>query len=106
MPASLLPGYVLPAAELATRLEQKARRMGAAMEAINRETKENQETLQKRDRALAEFTTVFRAVANLTSVLLASGGEEGLAARVRPSARRAGQTEEVANTSGPEGDGL
>ncbi|MBK7087274.1 MAG: hypothetical protein IPH53_22595 [Flavobacteriales bacterium] len=106
LPASLLPGYVLPAAELATRLEQKARRMGAAMEAINRETKENQETLQKRDRALADFTTVFRAVANLTSVLLASGGEEGLAARVRPSARRAGQTEEVANTSGPEGDGL
>ena len=106
LPASLLPGYVLPAAELATRLEQKARRMGAAMEAINRETKENQETLQKRDRALADFTTVFRAVANLTSVLLASGGEDGLAARVRPSARRAGQTEEVANTSGPEGDGL
>ena len=95
-----------PQALLATRLEEKARRMGAAMEAINRETKENQETLQKRDRALADFTTVFRAVANLTSVLLASGGEDGLAARVRPSARRAGQTEEVANTSGPEGDGV
>ncbi len=106
LPPSLLPGYALPAAELATRLDEKARRMGAAMEAINREAKENQETLQKRDRALAEFNTVFRAVANLTSVLLASGGEDGLAARVRPSARRPGQTEEVANTTGAEVDGV
>ena len=31
---------------------------------------ENQETLQKRDRALAEFTTVFRAVANLTAAFM------------------------------------
>ena len=41
-------------------------------------------------------------LANLTSVLLAAGGQDVLASKVRPSARRPGQTEEVANSKDTE----
>ncbi len=102
LPPSKLPGYTLPAGTLADSLTEAAGRLAQALEAMARETKENQETLQKRDEALASYTAVFRAVASLTSVLLAAGGQDVLAGKVRPSARRPGQTEDVASGTAPE----
>ncbi len=105
VPPSRLPDYTFPAAATAKQLRLAAGRLEGALSGIARETKENQESLIKRDQVMDEFDTVFRTVANVTSTLLAAGGEEELARRVRPSSRRSGQTVEVAEGSGEETSG-
>lgn len=99
VPPSLLPSYTFPAAATADQLRIAADRLQKALFAIARESKENQESLAKRDQAMAEFDTVFRAVANVTSTMLAAAGQDELARRVRPSTRRSGQTAEVEETA-------
>ena len=99
VPPSQLPSYTFPAAATADQLRIAADRLQKALFAIARESKENQESLARRDQAAAEFDTVFRAVANLTGTLLAASGQDELARRVRPSARRSGQTAEVEETA-------
>lgn len=63
----------------------------AALGDVAREVREAQATSEARNRALAANDEMFSRVAGATAALLRVGGDEALAARVRPSSRRPGQ---------------
>lgn len=60
------------------------------------ETREAQDSPSKKNRAIKAFDRLFTGEATSRSVLFTLGGERGAAYKVRPSARRRGQTGEQA----------
>lgn len=72
---------------------------------IAEEQRQAEATLMAKRNAIDEYDKAFSSAANLTSVLLRIAGETELAKRVRPSARRAGQTAEVAQDTASLGFG-
>ncbi|MFO0587767.1 MAG: hypothetical protein U0441_09520 [Polyangiaceae bacterium] len=83
-------------AETADQIDEIRERLDAANKDVAREAREAQGTLADRNKALETYDDVFRRVANLLVGLFMFAGETELADKVRPSARRAGQTEELA----------
>jgi hypothetical protein len=75
-------------AHLSAATSARARLMG--------ELRETEATQRAKDKQMAEYDTTFKRVATLASALLEIAGESDLARRVRPSARRPGQTAENA----------
>jgi len=61
---------------------------------VAREAREAQATKQGRDAAVAAYDDAFGKTANLLVALFRFAGDDELAARVRPSVKRPGQTEE------------
>lgn len=86
----------LDAESLATSVESQVFTLEAALGAVSQEAREAQLTLVAKQRAMSEFDPVFRAVATTLEGLFSYAGLPELAARVRPSRRSAGVTEEVA----------
>ena len=86
----------LDVASLASSLDPKVLAVEAALGTVNQEAREAQLTLVAKQRAIAEYDATFRAVATTLEGLFSYAGLPELAARVRPSRRSAGVTEEVA----------
>ena len=96
LPKSRVRGATFHAKEWAERLTETAKALASALQDVAREAREAEATLVAKNRALAEHDRVFGDMATLVSALLRVGGEDELAARVRPSPKRPGQTVEVA----------
>jgi len=96
LPKSRVRGATFHAKEWAERLTETTVALGSALQDVAREAREAEGTLVAKNRAIAEHDRVFGDMATLVSALLRVGGEDELAARVRPSPRRPGQTVEVA----------
>ncbi len=94
LPPSRLRGVVLDTGSLADELRGLRATLNARLEAVARETREAQVTLEAKNRAIAEYDRVFRSVATVLSGLLDLAGHAELAKKVRPSSRRPGQTVE------------
>lgn len=106
LPKSRVRGAKFHAEEWAQRLEETIAALSEALRDVAREAREAEGTQVAKNRALAEHDRIFGDVATLVSALLRMGGEVELAARVRPSVRRPGQTVEAAEggeAAAPEG---
>ncbi|MCU0690364.1 MAG: hypothetical protein MUF54_03090, partial [Polyangiaceae bacterium] len=98
-------GVTVDASVLATELQEVANRVDASLEAVQREEREAQLTLNARNAALALWNARYQGVADTLTGLYELAQEWELAAVVRPtSRRRAGVPEEgepvVAPTNG------
>ena len=96
LPKSRVRGATFHAKEWAERLTEHTTALTSALADVAREAREAEATLVAKNRALAEHDRTFGDVATLVSAVLRMGGETELAARVRPSPRRPGQTVELA----------
>lgn len=96
LPKSRVRGAVFRGDEWAERLDQSSAALSSALGDVAREAREAEATLVAKQRAQTEHDAIFGNVASLVSALLRIGGQPELAARVRPSARRPGQTVELA----------
>lgn len=97
LPKSRVRGAAFHAKEWAERLTEHTEALSTALGDVAREAREAEGTLIAKNRALAEHDRTFGDVATLVSAVLRMGGEAELAARVRPSPRRPGQTVELAD---------
>lgn len=70
--------------------------LDAALADVVREAREAQGTLANKNAAIATYDTAFSRASKVLEGLFTLAGETALADRVRPSTRRAGQTEEQA----------
>ena len=84
----------LDTAALASQLDAKVTTLEERLADVAREGREAQLTLTEKQRALAEHDVVFSGVATTLTGLFTLAGLPELAARVRPSRRHAGRTEE------------
>ena len=96
LPESRVRGATFHAEEWADRLTEHTDALSSALADVAREAREAEGTLVAKNRALAEHDQVFSDVASLVSAVLRMGGQPELAARVRPSSRRPGQTHAIA----------
>jgi hypothetical protein len=99
LPKPRVRGAKFHADEWAEKLRADAKALTQAVNAVTRETREAEATLVAKNRALDAYDSTFTNVATIVSGLLRMGGDPEIAARVRPSARRPGQTVEVAEGS-------
>lgn len=104
LPAPRFKGATLNIAEIAGSLRDRRAELEQRLKAVQREVREAQQTLDERDRALAAYDATFSGVATVLSGLLRLSGKTELAAKVRPSVRRPGQTaEEAGDIPAPDG---
>lgn len=96
LPKSRVRGAAFHAKEWVERLTEHNDALSSALGDVAREAREAEGTLVAKNRALAEHDRTFGDVATLVSAVLRIGGDAELAARVRPSPRRPGQTVELA----------
>ncbi len=92
LPAPRIKGAKLEPAVLADSLRDKRAALDKTFKSVQREVREAQATLTARDKTVAAYDTTFSSVAATLSGLLRHSGNPDLAARVRPSTRRPGQT--------------
>lgn len=90
-------GLTLDAAELRADLAEPRATLDAALADVAREAREADATQASKTAALAAHDERFGTVAGLVAGLLALAGRPELAARVRPSSRKAGRTEAEAD---------
>lgn len=91
-PPPRLKGAKLDPAALAEGLREKRARLARTLKSVQHEVREAQATLAAKDKALAAHDTCFASVATTLTGLLRQAGNTDLAAKVRPSTRRPGQT--------------
>jgi len=96
LPKSRVRGAAFHAKDWSERLTEHTEALSSALGDVAREAREAEGTLVAKNRALAEHDRTFGDVATLVSAVLRMGGDTELAARVRPSSRRPGQTVELA----------
>lgn len=94
-------GLTLDAAELRAEVAAPRAALDAALAAVAREAREADATLAAKAAALADHDARFSTVAGLVAGLLTLAGRPELAARVRPSTRKAGRTEAEENEEDP-----
>ena len=96
LPASRIKGAKLDVAETAASLRDKRAELEQHLKAVQREVREAQKTLDAKNAAMTAYDETFGGVATTLSGLLRLSGKAELAAKVRPSIRRPGQTAEQA----------
>lgn len=96
LPAPRIKGARLDVAETTGSLRDKRAGLDRLLKDLQRELREAQKTLDAKTAAIAAYDQVFAGVATTLSGLLRLAGKADLAAKVRPSARRPGQTAEEA----------
>ena len=95
-PASKLPGYTFDPAAWSAPLIEKSSALNDLVTQVATEEREAEATMMAKRDAIDEYDAAFSCTANIISALLQNAGEKELANRVRPSSRRTGQTNEVA----------
>lgn len=98
---SRLTGVELDRAAWVTRLSSEQAALSTALEALAREGREAEQTLQAKHVALAASDEAFTEAASMVAALLRFADEPELARRVRPSVRKPGRrVVEVENDGG------
>jgi len=96
LPASRVKGANVDAAAVKSTLSGLREALEAKIEAVAREVREAQTTQAAKNGAMEGYDALFGGVAGLLSHLLLVAGERELAAKVKPSGRKPGQTTEDA----------
>ena len=104
-PSPLMRGFSLDIKAWLEPLETKRSALADALSAVAVEKREAEGTLVKKNQAIEQYDRGFSLTASLLSILLKTTGEDELADRVRPSARRAGQTVAFETETEPEPTG-
>ncbi|MBK8256402.1 MAG: hypothetical protein IPK82_27505 [Polyangiaceae bacterium] len=99
LPAPRIKGAKLDLGEIASNLNEKRAKLDQHLKAVQREVREAQATLEGKNEAMAAYDEVFAGVASVLSGLLRLAGRRELAAKVRPSTRRPGVTEDSTGES-------
>ncbi|MSP60525.1 MAG: hypothetical protein EXR72_09330 [Myxococcales bacterium] len=106
LPPSRVEGATFHAAKWAARIGGEQAQVEAALADVAREAREAEGTLTQKNSAISAYDDRFTRGASFLSGLFGLAGERELAARVRPSTRRPGQTADDEPTepgpSGPE----
>ena len=92
LPAPRIKGAKFDTAELTETLETQRATLEQQLKDVAREVREAQATLEAKNQALMTYDAVFDGTAMTLAGLLRLAGKTELAARVKPSGRRAGQT--------------
>ncbi len=92
LPAPRIKGAKLDLSETAGELRELRAGLDAELKGVAREVREAQATLDTRNQAIAAYDEAFGGGATTLTGLLRMAGKAELAARVRPSSRRPGQT--------------
>ena len=102
LPTSRIPGSKIDAGAIAGSIRQKKSALDDAFQAVQREVREAQGTLTKKNDAIADNDRMFAGVATTFTGLLTLAGKADLAGKVRPPTRRAGVIAEEGDST----DGL
>jgi hypothetical protein len=101
---SRVRGASFHADEWADRIDELRSTLDTSLADVAREQREAIATQSAKDKAIEAYDDLFGRTANLLSALLRYGGDEALAKRLRPSARRPGQiVDEEPGEAGPPG---
>jgi hypothetical protein len=101
-PAPKRAGVTWSPAKEASKIDKLRAKLDEAIAAVGREAREAQGTLATKNAALGAYDDAFARSSEYLEGLFTLAGETELAARVRPSTRRPGQTEELAPQFAPE----
>ncbi len=100
LPKSRVRGATFRAEDWTLRLDDRTAPLEKAIDMVAREAREAESTQATKNRAMEAFDETFRKVATLLSAALAIAGEDELAFRVRPTARRPGRIADIDADSG------
>lgn len=92
LPKPRIKGAKIDVAETADEIEQRRAKLDAALKDVAREVREAQATLDAKNQELAAYDEAFAGAATALTGLLRLASKPELAAKVRPSTRRPGQT--------------
>lgn len=96
LPAPRVKGAKLDPGEIADGLGEQRGELKKQLKAVQREIREAQATLAAKNAELVAYDEGFASIATIFTGLLRLGGQRDLAAKVKPSMRRPGQTAEAA----------
>ena len=92
LPPTRIKGAKLDTAEVASALEERRATLDTQLKDVARELREAQATLDAKSRAMTAYDELFGGAAMTLAGLLRLAGKADLAAKVKPSTRRPGQT--------------
>ena len=101
LPAARIKGAKLDTAEIASTLQDLRATLHTQLKDVAREVREAQATLDAKNQARAAYDELFGGAATMLTGLLRLAGKPDLAAKVKPSVRRPGQTASDAEDNTP-----
>jgi hypothetical protein len=101
LPAPRIKGAKLDTAEIASALQELRATLDAQVKDVAREVREAQATLDAKNQARAAYDELFGGAATTLTGLLRLAGKPDLAAKVKPSSRKPGQTASDAEDKAP-----
>lgn len=101
LPAPRIKGAKLDLHETAADLSERRAKLDAQIKDVAKEVREAQATLDEKNQGLAGYDELFGGGATTLTGLLRMAGKADLAAKVRPSSRRPGQTASDAGDAAP-----